>query len=145
MLRSWVTELHYIAPVANLGSIVTRGVLSHNLAARLPHAPASVVDERVQDHRGGKRVPRGLPLHDYANLYFDARNPMMYTPQAQTIVNTVTSPVVSAGVTVASASEDVVIDQDGSQGRSDQVGTLSAVGECIPYCADVVQRVGSLS
>jgi hypothetical protein len=70
--------------------------------------------------------------------------PMMYTPQAQTIVDTVTSPVVSAGVTVAGASEDVVIDQDGPQG-GDQVGTLGAVGECIPYCADVVQRVGSLS
>lgn len=38
MLRSRVTELHYITPVANLGSIVTHGVLSHNLAARLPHA-----------------------------------------------------------------------------------------------------------
>jgi hypothetical protein len=42
-----------------------------------------------------------------------------------------TLPDVSAGVTVAVASEEVVIDQDGSQG-GDQVGTLSAVGECIP-------------
>lgn len=76
MLRSRVTELHYITPVANLGSIVTHGVLSHNLAARLPHA--SVASEDVQDRRAHKWVPRGWRLHDYANLYFDARNAMMY-------------------------------------------------------------------
>lgn len=77
VLRSRVTELHYITPVANLGSIATHGVLSHNLAARLPHA--SVVSEPVQDRRAQMRIPRGRPLHDYANLYFDARNAMMYT------------------------------------------------------------------
>lgn len=76
MLRSRVTELHYITPVANIGSIVTYGVLSYNLAARLPHA--SVASEEVQDRRAHRRVPRGWPLHDYANLYFDARNAMMY-------------------------------------------------------------------
>jgi hypothetical protein len=77
MLRSRVTELHYITPVANLRSIVTYGVLSHNLAARLPHT--SVADELVQDIRAKRQVPGGKPLHDYANLYFDARNAMMYT------------------------------------------------------------------
>ncbi len=76
MLRSRVTELHYITPVANLSSIVTHGVLSHNLAARLPHT--SVALEPVQDRRARRRVPQDRPLHDYANLYFDARNAMMY-------------------------------------------------------------------
>lgn len=76
MLRSRVTELHYITPVANLGSIVTHGVLSHNLAARLSHTSAAL--ESVQGRRAQRRVPRGRPLHDYANLYFDARNAMMY-------------------------------------------------------------------
>ena len=31
----------------------------------------------IQDVRDKKSVPNGRPLHDYANLYFDARNPMM--------------------------------------------------------------------
>lgn len=84
MLRSRVTELHYITPVANLGSILARGVLSHNRVARLPHA--SVALESVQDRRAGKRVPRGRLLHDYANLYFDARNPMMYTLKKNSVV-----------------------------------------------------------
>jgi len=33
----------------------------------------------VQERRNAKRVPNGLPIHDYVNLYFDARNPMMYS------------------------------------------------------------------
>lgn len=76
MLRSRVTELHYITPIANLSSIVTWGILSHNLAAQLPHTSVSL--ESVQDRRARRRVPRGRLLHDYANLYFDARNAMMY-------------------------------------------------------------------
>lgn len=76
MLRDRVTEFHYITPIANLSSIVTHGVLSHNLAVRLPHT--SVALESVQDLRARKRVPQCRQLHDYANLYFDARNAMMY-------------------------------------------------------------------
>jgi hypothetical protein len=32
----------------------------------------------IQERRDLKRVPGGLKLHQYANLYFHARNPMMY-------------------------------------------------------------------
>lgn len=32
----------------------------------------------VQERRDKKRVPAGLRLHQYANLYFHARNPMLY-------------------------------------------------------------------
>jgi hypothetical protein len=32
----------------------------------------------VQDRRDQTRVPQGLRLHQYANLYFHARNPMLY-------------------------------------------------------------------
>lgn len=77
MLRSRVTELHYITPVANLRSIVSYGVLSHNLAARLPQH-TSVASDEVQGRRAHRLVPLGRPLHDYANLYFHARNAMMY-------------------------------------------------------------------
>lgn len=75
--RSRVSELHYITSLKNLGSIASRGVLSHTLAADLEHE--SVALESVQDIREGKTVPGQGKLHEYANLYFDARNPMMYT------------------------------------------------------------------
>jgi hypothetical protein len=74
--RSRVTELHYITPVANLRSIMERGILSQRNAA--PLNPASVADQDVQDIRDDKAVPGGLNLHQYVNLYLDARNPMMY-------------------------------------------------------------------
>jgi hypothetical protein len=32
----------------------------------------------VQDRRDHKQVPGGLRLHQYANLYFHARNPMLF-------------------------------------------------------------------
>lgn len=75
MERVRVTELHYIAPIESLRSISLHGLMSHNRAAQLPHR--SIADEEVQDRRVGKRVPQGLLLHDYVNMYFDARNPMM--------------------------------------------------------------------
>jgi hypothetical protein len=71
-----VTELHCIMPMANVGSIIARGILSYERAAKLPHQ--SVALQPVQDKRDQKQVPGGLKLHHYANLYFHARNPMMF-------------------------------------------------------------------
>lgn len=35
--------------------------------------------QEIQDRRSPKIVPGGRSLHDYANLYFNARNPMMFS------------------------------------------------------------------
>lgn len=70
-----VHELHYMTPMANLPSIATHGLLSHSRATAVLHA--SIALESVQDLRAGKQVPGGRQLHDYVNLYFDARNAMM--------------------------------------------------------------------
>ncbi len=43
---------------------------------KLPHD--SVAMQEVQERRDKVRVPGGLKLHQYANLYFHARNPMLY-------------------------------------------------------------------
>jgi ssDNA thymidine ADP-ribosyltransferase, DarT len=79
MDRDEVKELHFITSIGNLDSILMRGILCHNRARRLAHR--SVASESVQDIRRGKSVPGGLSLHSYANLYFHARNPMMYCLQ----------------------------------------------------------------
>lgn len=76
MDRKDVAELHSIQHVSNLPSILARGLLSHNGAQAIDHV--SVAMEEIQDIRRGVTVPGGLPLHDYVNLYFHARNPMMY-------------------------------------------------------------------
>ncbi|MET0072735.1 MAG: DUF4433 domain-containing protein [Candidatus Thiodiazotropha lotti] len=76
-----VTELHNIMPIGNIPSVLAHGILSHEQAAGLPHSDVSMAD--VQDRRDKVQVPGGMRLHQYANLYFDARNPMMYKRLAQ--------------------------------------------------------------
>lgn len=63
-------------PLANIQPVLEYGILSYERAAKLKHR--SVAMPAVQDRRDQKRVPRGLKLHQYANLYFHARNPMLY-------------------------------------------------------------------
>jgi hypothetical protein len=70
-----VTELHCIMPIANVVSVMKRGILSYERASKLKHH--SVALQAVQDRRDEKQVPGGLKLHQYANLYFHARNPML--------------------------------------------------------------------
>lgn len=76
-----VTEFHCIMPIENLGSVMLHGILSYERAAKLPHE--SVALQPVQDRRDKTQVPGGMKLHQYANLYFHARNPMMYRRQAE--------------------------------------------------------------
>lgn len=71
-----VTELHCIMPLENIPSVLQHGILSNERSAKLPHR--SVAMTEVQERRDRKQVPGGLKLHQYANLYFHARNPMMY-------------------------------------------------------------------
>ena len=71
-----VTELQCIMPIENIESVLKHGILSYERAAALPHH--SVAMQPVQDKRDQKTVPGGLKLHQYANLYFHARNPMLF-------------------------------------------------------------------
>jgi hypothetical protein len=55
MERSQVPEFHFIAPIANVASILHHGILSHNRAALLQHFDISM--QKIQELRGKKRVP----------------------------------------------------------------------------------------
>jgi hypothetical protein len=70
-----LTEFQNITPIRNIPSILKHGILSYVEAAKLPHR--SVALQVVQDRRDAKSVPGGRSLHEYANVYFHARNPMM--------------------------------------------------------------------
>ena len=74
-----VTELHCIMPIPNIPSVMQHGILSHERASRLPHD--SVAMKEVQERRHDKRIRGGLKLHQYANLYFCARNPILFKRQ----------------------------------------------------------------
>lgn len=92
MDRAAVAELHYMTPTTNLASIVERGLLSHTRAAAVDHH--SVAMAEVQDRRAGKRVPNGRRLHEYVNLYFDARNAMMRLRRSDDLIVLCVDPAV---------------------------------------------------
>ena len=73
-----VTELHCIMPIRNIPSVVAHGILSHESAGKLMHH--SVAMQPMQERRDVKTVPGGLRLHQYANLYFHARNHAVRSP-----------------------------------------------------------------
>lgn len=70
--------LYNINSLSNLKSIMQYGILSKNLLKKLNIQNTDISNLSVQSIRDFKRVPNHGPLHDYANLYFDARNPMLY-------------------------------------------------------------------
>ncbi|WP_249029397.1 DUF4433 domain-containing protein [Tannockella kyphosi] len=71
--------LYNINDLRNLESIFMYGLLSKNSLINLGIAtPIDLSDHEVQKIRETKKVPNHAYLHDYANLYIDARNPMMY-------------------------------------------------------------------
>ncbi len=76
-----VTEFQCIMPMANIPSVLQHGILSFDRAVKIEHQ--SVALEEAQLKRDSKQVPGGLLLHQYANLYFHARNPMMSKRRAE--------------------------------------------------------------
>jgi hypothetical protein len=83
MKRNDLEELHYITTIRNVPSIMSKGILSHKCVKKINHN--SVAMEVIQERRKNKIVPGGRPLHEYVNLYFHARNPMLYVRQSHHI------------------------------------------------------------
>ncbi len=77
MKRSDVKALYFITRLKNLVSICKKGILCYNKAKKMN--PESVADPLIQELREGVIVP-GIhkKLHEYTNLYFNPRNPMMF-------------------------------------------------------------------
>lgn len=75
MNRNDITELHYIAAISNVPSILQLGILSHTRSKKIPHS--SIAMQEIQELRKNKKIPNAGDLHDYVNLYFDAHNPML--------------------------------------------------------------------
>ncbi len=71
-------EFYYITHIHNLPSILREGILSHAEVERRGVEPVTVYDKGVVSWRKDKTAPDGHSLWEYANLYFNPRNPMLY-------------------------------------------------------------------
>lgn len=78
-----IVEFHNIMPIKNIPSILNNGILSYNKMKQLYHN--SIAMPTIQDKRENITIPNGHKLHDYANMYFHARNPMMYKKKNEDI------------------------------------------------------------
>ena len=72
-------ELYYITHIDNLRSILEKRILSHERIAQLKLKYTSIYNEEVVSILKNKLTPAGKSLWHYANLYFQPRNPMMYS------------------------------------------------------------------
>ena len=78
MVRQLFQQLYYITHVENLPSIFNHGILSHRRIVddRVQFTP--IYDASIVSNRGQKTTPDGNTLWDFANLYFQPRNAMLY-------------------------------------------------------------------
>ncbi|MBR1702854.1 MAG: DUF4433 domain-containing protein [Lachnospiraceae bacterium] len=75
------TGLYNIQAIDNIPSIMSKGLLSNERAQKIDHV--SIAMNEVQARREHIRIPNGLKLHQYANLYFDPWNPMLSRKREQ--------------------------------------------------------------
>lgn len=73
-----VNELFYTTHINNVKSILQHGILSHASVEemRIPFTP--IYDAEIVSHRRERLTPDGKSLWNFANLYFQPRNPMLY-------------------------------------------------------------------
>lgn len=73
-----INGLYYITHVSNLASIMKLGILSHSQIEKSKIAAARIYDNEIVNARRDRLTPDGRSLWDFANLYFNPRNPMLY-------------------------------------------------------------------
>ena len=73
-----VKSLYYITHVDNLPSILGLGILSHRKIEEQDVQFTQIYDAGIVANRQRIMVPGGNSLWEFANLYFQPRNPMLY-------------------------------------------------------------------
>lgn len=74
-----IEGLYYITHFDNIPSILDKGILSHNLVDKKGLRIETIYNEEVNRIRADKAVCEGKKLWDFANLYFQPRNAMLYS------------------------------------------------------------------
>src|SRR3990172_2871181 len=78
MKRRSVQGLYYITHIDNIPSILKRGIFSHERIESEKIPFTRIYDEGIVSNRHKIIVPDGRNLWHFANVYFEARNPMLY-------------------------------------------------------------------
>jgi len=73
-----IKSLYYITHIENVGSILSRGILSHQTVEDKGLKYTAIYDKEIVSNRKMKSTPSGKSLWQYSNVYFQPRNPMLY-------------------------------------------------------------------
>jgi hypothetical protein len=73
-----IKGLYYITHIDNIPSILTRGILSHKLVEEQHVQFTPIYDAQIVSSRRERFTPDGKSLWEFANLYFQPRNAMLY-------------------------------------------------------------------
>ncbi|MCS6994922.1 MAG: DarT ssDNA thymidine ADP-ribosyltransferase family protein [Anaerolineales bacterium] len=84
MAERSVKSLFYITHVNNLPSILKHGILSHRKITEQGISFTPVYNAEIVAHRERIATPDNKSLWEYANLYFQPRNPMLYKVLSET-------------------------------------------------------------
>jgi hypothetical protein len=76
--RHPIKGLYYITHVDNIPSILKRGILFHKLVEEQQVQFTAIYDTQIVTHRRDRLTPDGKSLWEFANLYFQPRNAMLY-------------------------------------------------------------------
>jgi len=98
MATGRINLLFYITHINNLPSILEKGILSHAkvVEENLEYTP--IYAEDIVTGRESKTTPNGKSLWSFANLYFKARNPMLYRVICEKNVNEIAIIGVGPGI-----------------------------------------------
>jgi hypothetical protein len=73
-----IKSLYYITHIENLPSILSQGVLSHRYVVDHHIEYTAIYDAEIVSTRKAKKTPDGRSLWEFANVYFQPRNPMLF-------------------------------------------------------------------
>jgi len=77
-MGKYIKELYYITHIKNVASILRRGILCHQMIEEENIEFTAIYNREVVSRRAQRQVQGGKNLWAFANLYFVARNPMLY-------------------------------------------------------------------
>lgn len=73
-----ITGLYHMTHIDNLASILSNGLLSHTQARNNNYLQTDIANNDVNVRRSHNEPIHNRPIHDYAPLYFNPKNPMLY-------------------------------------------------------------------
>jgi len=78
MNKKQITGFYYITHINNIISILKNGIFSHEQIIKRDIQYTRIYDAQIVSNRGNKQINGGKNLWNFANVYFQPRNPMLY-------------------------------------------------------------------